>query len=120
MIPENLKHNPKLNPINMKKIMMTSHLEGTKILGLANKAYSLYKRQNAFEKAKLLKIVQSNSTWDGANICPTYGKPFDMLAKGLETANWGPSWDEIRNFFLGPEIEFDVSFQNINKLISNF
>jgi hypothetical protein len=34
--------------------------EGIRLLELANKAYSLYLRQPALEKARLLKIAQSN------------------------------------------------------------
>jgi hypothetical protein len=76
--------------------------EGIKILELANKAYSLYQRQNSYEKARLLKIIQSNSTWDGVNICPTYKKPFDILAKGLESENWLPGTDYVDNiYFMG-------------------
>lgn len=55
-------------------------VEGSKLLELANKAYSLYLRQNPHEKAKLVKFVSSNSTWDGENLIPTYHKPFDLIA----------------------------------------
>jgi hypothetical protein len=62
--------------------------EGIRILELANKAYSLYLRQPTHEKARLLKIVQSNCLWDGVSPCPEYRKPFDILAEGLSSANW--------------------------------
>ncbi len=55
-------------------------VEGSKLLELANKAYSLYLRQEPHEKAKLVKFVSSNSTWDGENLIPTYRKPFDLIA----------------------------------------
>jgi hypothetical protein len=64
--------------------------EGIRILELANKAYSLYLRQPAHEKARLLKIVQSNCTWDGVSPSPAYRKPFDILAEGLSTREWLP------------------------------
>jgi site-specific DNA recombinase len=64
--------------------------EGIRLVELANKAYFLYVRQPAHEKARLLKIVQSNCTWDGVNPCPKYRKPFDILAEGLSPANWLP------------------------------
>ncbi len=67
--------------------------EGIKILELANKAYSLYQKQNPHQKARLLKIVQSNSTWDGLSVRPVYKKPFDLIAKGLENENWLPGRD---------------------------
>jgi site-specific DNA recombinase len=64
--------------------------EGIRLLELANKAYFLYLRQPAHEKARLLKIVQSNCTWDGVSACPEYRKPFDILAEGLSSASWLP------------------------------
>jgi site-specific DNA recombinase len=67
--------------------------EGIRLLELANKAYSLYLRQPAHEKARLLKIVQSNCVWDGVIACPEYRKPFDILAEGLSSANWLPGPD---------------------------
>jgi hypothetical protein len=62
--------------------------EGIRLLEFANKAYSLYLRHPAHEKARLLKIVQSNCTWDGVNPCPQYRKPLGILAQGLSSANW--------------------------------
>jgi len=46
---------------------------------LANKAYFLYVKQPAIEKAKLLKMVLSNCTVDAASVYPTYRKPFDLI-----------------------------------------
>ncbi|UCE20647.1 MAG: zinc ribbon domain-containing protein [Gemmatimonadota bacterium] len=62
--------------------------EGVQILKLANKAYSLYVRQNLWEKRKLLDILLYNCSMIDGTLCPTYRKPFDMLAKGLEIENW--------------------------------
>ena len=45
-------------------------LDVTRILELANKAYSLYLRQNPFEQAELLRIILSNCSIDGANLYP--------------------------------------------------
>jgi site-specific DNA recombinase len=67
--------------------------EGIRLLELANKAYFLYLRQPAHEKARLLKIVQSNCLWDGVSACPKYRKPFDILAEGLSTSKWLPGPD---------------------------
>ena len=67
--------------------------DGLKILELANKAYSLYCDQPATEKARLLKIVQSNCAWDGVTARPAYKKPFDILVKGRQTKDWLPGQD---------------------------
>ena len=55
---------------------------------LANKAHDLYLKQDAAKLSTLLKIVQSNSTWDGVSVCPTYRKPFDLIAEGVKSAAW--------------------------------
>jgi hypothetical protein len=62
--------------------------EGIKLLELSQKAYFLYEKQDSHQKARLLKIIQSNCTWDGVSICPTYRKPFDILAKLNESEEW--------------------------------
>ncbi len=67
--------------------------EGSRIIELAQRAYSLYKMQEPQEKRKLLDCVLSNCTADGLTLCPTYKKPFDLLAKGLQTQNKYPRQD---------------------------
>ncbi len=67
--------------------------EGVRILELANKAYSLYLKQDHYERAKLLKIVLSYCSLKDGTLCPTYKEPFDMLAKGVSNENWRPQWD---------------------------
>jgi hypothetical protein len=57
---------------------------GMEILELANNAYGLYLKQEWDEKAKLLRTLLSNSTFVRGTLCPTYNKPFDILAKGSE------------------------------------
>jgi len=54
-------------------------LDAAKILELPNKAYFLYVKQPAVEKAKLLKMVLSNCTIDATSVYPTYRKPFDLI-----------------------------------------
>jgi hypothetical protein len=44
-----------------------------------------YETQNAHEQARLLKTLLSNCTFDRGTLCPTYRKPFDLLAQGSET-----------------------------------
>ncbi len=62
--------------------------QGVHILELSQKAYSLYVRQKASEKRKLLNFVLSNCTLADGNLTPTYRKPFDLLAKGPGRSNW--------------------------------
>jgi hypothetical protein len=63
-------------------------LDGARILELANKAYSLYVRQNHAERAKLLKIVLSNCLLDSVSLYPTYRKPFDLILGAAKTGEW--------------------------------
>ena len=60
----------------------------TRILELANKAYSLYLRQNPFEQAELLRIVLSNCSIDATNVYPAYRKPFDLIFNRAKTKEW--------------------------------
>ncbi|NLI15773.1 MAG: hypothetical protein GX409_05745 [candidate division Zixibacteria bacterium] len=63
----------------------TSYFQtGIQILELANKAYDLYLHQTAQEQRKLLNMILSNCTFFHGTLCPTYKKPFDILAKGLQ------------------------------------
>jgi hypothetical protein len=54
--------------------------EGVRLLELAQKAASLYERQEMLEKRRLLSFVFSNWTWRGGRLTPNYRQPFDMLA----------------------------------------
>ena len=63
-------------------------LDAQKIFELANSAYSLYVSQNSVEKAKLLRMVVSNFSVDAVSVCPTYRKPFDMIAKRAQFEEW--------------------------------
>ena len=63
-------------------------LDAVRILELANKAYSLYLKQSAAEKAKLLRIVLSNCKSDASSIYPTYRKPFDMVFARAKNDEW--------------------------------
>jgi hypothetical protein len=66
---------------------------GEKILELAKQAEFLYKTQSPVEQRRLLETVLSNCTFDRGSLCPTYAKPFDLLAQGHETGNWRREWD---------------------------
>jgi site-specific DNA recombinase len=63
-------------------------LTASRTLELANKAYSLYVRQNPAEQAKLLKMVLSNCRIDAVNITPTYRKPFDLIFERMQKEEW--------------------------------
>ncbi len=65
----------------------------TRTIELANKAYDIYLRQDTYKKGTLLKIVQSNSSWDGVSVCPTYRKPFDVIAESVKSGDWLPRED---------------------------
>jgi site-specific DNA recombinase len=63
-------------------------LGANRILELANKAYSLYVRQNPHEQAKLLRMVLLNCAVDGVNVHPTYRKPFDLIFQRAKNEEW--------------------------------
>jgi hypothetical protein len=54
--------------------------EGVELLHLANRAASLFKRQPASEKRRLLDFVLSNSTWKEGQLDPVFRQPFDIIA----------------------------------------
>lgn len=58
--------------------------EATEILELSKRAYSLYVKQETIEKRQLLKSLLSNCTSDGTTLYPTYKKPFNMIAEGVQ------------------------------------
>ena len=61
--------------------------DGFKLLELAAKAHQLYKTQPPEQKNKLLKILLSNCTLQDGTLRPVYKKPFDILARGVESRN---------------------------------
>jgi site-specific DNA recombinase len=63
-------------------------LDAARILELANKAHSLYVKQNHTERAKLLKMVLSNCGIDAVSLYPTYRKPFDLIFQRNKTEEW--------------------------------
>ena len=69
-------------------------VNAVRILELANKAYFLYLKQSAAEKAKLIKMVLSNCSIDATNLYPTYRKPFDLIFARAKMRNGAPG--EIR------------------------
>ena len=55
--------------------------EGVALLELARNAQSLFERQDAREKRRLLNFVLSNCTWDDGEVVATFRQPFDLLAE---------------------------------------
>ena len=76
-------------------------LTASRTLELANKAYSLYVRQNPAEQAKLLKLVLSNCKIDAVNITtPTYRKPFDLIFERVKNEEWRALRDDFRTLLV--------------------
>ena len=69
---------------------------GEKILELAKTLHSRYLEEDFAERRRLLDSVLSNCTFDRGTLCPTYVKPFDLLAQGRETGNWRGGRDSCR------------------------
>jgi len=59
-----------------------------RILELAQHAYSMYVTQKPAEQAELLRNVLLNCAIDGANLYPSYRKPFDLIAKRVKNEEW--------------------------------
>jgi site-specific DNA recombinase len=60
--------------------------EGVRILELASKAQTLFERQSAREKRRLLNFVLSNCSWEDGEVVVTFRQPFDLLAKTTAVA----------------------------------
>ncbi len=58
--------------------------QAAEVLELSQQAYSLYVSRKASEKRELLALVLSNCTFDGTTLYPTYRKPFDLIAEGIQ------------------------------------
>ena len=54
---------------------------------LARNAESLFERQDAREKRRLLNFVLSNCTWDDGEVVATFRQPFDLLAETTAIAS---------------------------------
>ena len=62
-----------------------------KTLELAKTAYVRYFEKDFTQRRRLLDSVLPNCTFDRGTLCPTYAKPFDLLAQGRETGVGGVS-----------------------------
>ena len=63
-------------------------VDAKRILELANKAYSLYLRQDHAEQAKLLRMVLLNCLIDSATVQPAYRNPFDLIFQRARKEEW--------------------------------
>jgi hypothetical protein len=80
---------------------------------MADRAHSLFERQEPAEKRRLLNFLLSNCVWKDGALTAEYRQSFDMLALAREAAgdqveedatktasfeNWLPSLDTFRTF----------------------
>src|SRR5581483_10039104 len=77
-----------------------SPADASRTLELANKAYSLYVKQNPVEQAKLLKMVLSNCKIDAVSFTPTYRKLFDLIFARAKNGVWRARSDDFRTLVL--------------------
>jgi hypothetical protein len=74
-----------------------SHLEELRawhsILELAKKGPPVVLMQNHHERRRLLNTLLSNCAFARGSLCPTYRKPFDILAKTHKIKEWRPQRD---------------------------
>ena len=59
------------------------------VLGLANKAYDLFMKQDFSEKRKLVNILFLNSSYNGVTLEFTLRSPFDIVMESKKVSNWG-------------------------------
>lgn len=86
---------------------------GVKILELANSAYDKYLERDAADKARLLRKILSNSTFTRGTLCPTYKKPFDILAEGASFKSKRPQYHSPQTF-----VEFAFSVKSSYSITS--
>ena len=72
----------------------TNYLQNANlILELAKKAADLFKKQNIEQKRKMIRLLVSNSTYQGGKLDLTLYSPFEAMMKGRESGNWLPESD---------------------------
>ena len=82
--------------------------EGIMLLELAQNAHSLFVKQSAQEKRRLLDYLISNSVWDGAELTTAFKQPFDIIAKATmieftASASEGLKIPIFENWLPGPD-----------------
>ena len=53
--------------------------EGVRLLELAQRAHSLFQKQEPREKRRLLNFLLSNCSWKAGELIPVFRQPFDMI-----------------------------------------
>ncbi len=61
---------------------------GYKTFELSNKLYRQYGKSNYEDKARILKFIASNYTFNNVSLSATYRKPFSFIAEGLSCPSW--------------------------------
>ena len=64
------------------------------LMKLCRRAPDLFQQQSIDEQARLIKLLESNASYDGSTLTPKYKEPFDLMAEGLEDQTGGA--DETR------------------------
>lgn len=72
--------------------------DGCSILELSNRLYPLYLRSDVEDKARILRLIASNYSLSGQTISPTYRKPFDLIAEGVQKQKWLPKPSRTQYF----------------------
>ena len=75
--------------------------EGIQLLQLAQRAHTLFQKQEPGEKRRLLKFLVSNCSWKGGQLTAVYRQPFDMLVN----ANFVHS--QLRQSVPSPNVDFE-------------
>lgn len=99
------QENIRLNIGNHENANTNYFSQGVHILELAQKAYSLYLKQEPAEKHRLLNYLLSNCTFIDGSLYPVYRKPFDLLSKRASCLIGGDFIESFRNWCLSAEAQ---------------
>ncbi len=59
-----------------------SFAQADELMKLCRRAPDLFQQQNLDEQARMIRLIESNATFDGETLTPIYKEPFDALAEG--------------------------------------
>ena len=68
------------------------------LMKLCRRAPDLFQQQDLDEQARMIRLIESNATFDGETLTPIYKEPFDILAEGLEDQTGGPDDPSKRTY----------------------
>ena len=77
----------------LEKASADYSVTGSRILELAKNAHSLFIRQDPNEQGATIENRAFELRVRSRKFCPTYSKPFDLLAGGNESGDWRREWD---------------------------